>query len=99
MDSNGRILGVFWAPMFEGALMCPPKDVGPYYEAYRAFQQLIEDSQFAKDHTVLTKLKPGQCVIFNNRRMLHGRKVKIDKIWSMTSVCCFIRNVVLQLET
>lgn len=75
VDANSNILGIFWAPMFEGALLCPPEDVGPYYEAYRAFQELLEDSQFAKDHTVVKRLEPGQCIIFNNRRMLHGRKV------------------------
>lgn len=61
--------------MFEGALLCSPEDVVPYYEAYRAFQGVLEGSQFAKDHTVVKRLKPGECVVFNNRRMLHGRRV------------------------
>lgn len=74
VDSNSNILGVFWGPMFEGALLCSPEDVVPYYEAYRAFQGVLEGSQFAKDHTVVKRLKPGECVVFNNRRMLHGRR-------------------------
>lgn len=75
VDANGDILGIFWAPMFEGVLMCPAKDVAPYHEAYRMFQQLIEEGSFAKERTLRKRLKPGQCLIFNNRRLFHGREV------------------------
>lgn len=64
-----------WAPMFEGVLMCQAKEVVPYYLAYREFQRLVEEGPYAESHTVRQRLKPGQCLVFNNRRMLHGREV------------------------
>lgn len=76
VDSDGAIVAVTWAPPFEGVLTSAPNDVTPYYEAYRAFQNLIEEGSFAKEHTVRTRLRPGQCMVFNNRRLLHGRDVR-----------------------
>ena len=76
VDANGDLLAVTWSPMFEGVLTCAARDVAPYYEAYRAFQRLIEEGSFAEDHTVRCRLRAGQCLVFNNRRLLHGREVK-----------------------
>lgn len=61
--------------MFEGVLMSAPEDIDPYYRAHRAFHRLIEEGPYAEEHTLHKKLKPGQCVIFNNRRLVHGRDV------------------------
>ena len=41
-----------------------------YYEAYRVFAALINDCP----DRVEFRLRPGEMVVFNNRRMLHGRK-------------------------
>ncbi|CAM9926567.1 unnamed protein product [Choristocarpus tenellus] len=74
VSQEGDILTVTWAPQFEGTLICSPQDVGPYYEAYTAFQALLEEGTFAREHTLRMRLKPGQCLVFNNRRLLHGRE-------------------------
>jgi alpha-ketoglutarate-dependent taurine dioxygenase len=74
VNQDGEIIGVFWSPMFEGVLGVPTADMPSYYSAYDAFQEFITDSDFAKEHTVRRRLKPGDCVVFNNRRMLHGRE-------------------------
>ena len=83
VDANGDLLTVTWSPMFEGVLTCASRDVAPYYEAYRAFQSLIEEGSYAEDHTVRLRLRPGQCLVFNNRRLLHGREVRRKK----TTIC------------
>lgn len=57
--------------------MCPPKDMVAYHSAHAEFQRLVEEGAFAESHTIRQKLKPGQCLVFNNRRMLHGRDVSI----------------------
>ena len=75
LDSSGNLVKVTWDPMFEGVLMSAPEDIGPYYWAHRAFHRLIEEGPYAEEHTLRKKLKPGQCVIFNNRRLVHGRDV------------------------
>ncbi|KAG5175212.1 hypothetical protein JKP88DRAFT_265882 [Tribonema minus] len=74
VDTDGEITGVFWAPMFEGTLHVPSKDIQPYYEAYALFQAFLEVGDFAEEHTVRARMQPGQCMVFNNRRMLHGRE-------------------------
>jgi alpha-ketoglutarate-dependent taurine dioxygenase len=74
LDAEGEITGVFWAPMFEGTLHVPLQDVQPYYEAYALFQSFLEEGDFAREYTVKARMLPGQCMVFNNRRILHGRE-------------------------
>jgi len=73
VDADGELLGVTWSPMFEGALICSVNDMELYHKAHTEFLRLIEEGQFANSHTVRKRLEPGQCLVFNNRRMLHGR--------------------------
>lgn len=71
----GPLTGVFWAPPFEGPLRVPHRDVAPYYRAYAAFAQLLaEMERGARPGLIQFRLAPGECVVFNNRRMLHGRR-------------------------
>ncbi|CAM9985111.1 unnamed protein product [Discosporangium mesarthrocarpum] len=74
VTTEGDIVGVFWAPQFEGPLVCAPQDVRPYYEAHAAFHSFLEEGSFAVGHTLKKTPQVGHCVMFNNRRMLHGRK-------------------------
>ena len=79
-----EITAVHWSPPFEGPLCLPPEDVVDYYEAYADFERLLNAdldipsekdlSSYADEFTWKRKLKPGEVLIFNNRRMLHGRK-------------------------
>ena len=68
LDGRRRLVGVFWSPPFEGPLRVAPADVGPYYDAYRALDAAIADAP-----AVRRRLRPGEMLVFNNRRMLHGR--------------------------
>ena len=68
LDGRRRLVGVFWSPPFEGPLRVAPADVGPYYDAYRAL-----DAAIAGAPAVRRRLRPGEMLVFNNRRMLHGR--------------------------
>ncbi|KAF1773817.1 HAD-like domain [Phytophthora cactorum] len=51
-------------------LRVPFDDVMPYYDAYRVFHELVEGGM----HRYEFRLKQGDTVIFNQRRVLHGRK-------------------------
>lgn len=58
---------------FHSALTAPLdmeyEDVLPFYRAYRAFTEIVRRSE-----NILTlKLQPGDLLVFNNRRALHGR--------------------------
>jgi len=47
----------------------PYEDMENYYEAYRAFSNIINDPKLA----VNFKLNPGECFIVDNTRVLHAR--------------------------
>ena len=84
---NNEIITVNWAPPFEGPLVCHPSLVEPYYQAYYAFDAIInrysEDvatsptirqlQSFVKQSLWEYRMQPGEILVFNNRRMLHGR--------------------------
>ncbi|KAL7470731.1 hypothetical protein ACHAXS_010996 [Conticribra weissflogii] len=82
-----EIVAVHWSPPFEGPVVLPPGDVDRYYEAYSDFERILdlavtsedcderdELSQYANEFTWERKLSPGEVLVFNNRRMLHGRR-------------------------
>jgi len=81
-----EITAVYWSPPFEGPVCLPPGQVDRYYEAYADFERLLngdansnepmndELSQYAHEFTWDHKLSPGDMLVFNNRRMLHGRR-------------------------
>ncbi|KAF0689995.1 Aste57867_18585 [Aphanomyces stellatus] len=68
LNHRDEVVGVFWSPPFEGPLRVPAEDVGLYYEAYRAFDAIVQEN------VIQFKLEQGDLVIFNQRRMLHGRE-------------------------
>lgn len=70
LNPDKEIVAVNWSPAFEGTLSVPEEDVEPYYEAYRTFSKLLDESPLQKS----VKMQPGDLVCFNNRRVLHGRK-------------------------
>ena len=83
-----EIVAVWWSPPFEGPVYLPPEQVDCYYEAHADFERMLnralfdgisnededELSHYANDYTWERKLKPGEILVFNNRRMLHGRR-------------------------
>lgn len=80
-----EITAVHWSPPFEGPVSLPTDDVDKYYEAYADYEQLLNAdtnlsngkdddlSSYANEFTWKRKLRPGEVLVFNNRRMVHGR--------------------------
>lgn len=52
-----------------GTPVLAPAAIGPWYAAYRAFARLLDSA----DLQVVFKLSPGELLIVDNRRILHGR--------------------------
>jgi gamma-butyrobetaine dioxygenase len=74
-DGSGPVTAVFWAPPFEGPLRVPLRQVAPYYAAYRAFAALLGEVEGgARPGLLQFRLAPGEAVVFNQRRVLHGRR-------------------------
>ncbi len=71
-----------WSPPFQSVQNLPPLDdhesgekvaTTPYYKwlaAAKTFSGIVSDPA----NMFETKLQPGQCVLFDNRRILHGRR-------------------------
>lgn len=75
LGAGGALTGVTWAPQFEGPLRAPAEDAGPFFSAYGAFAALLADVEAGRAPGLLQfRLRKGDAVVFNQRRMLHGRR-------------------------
>jgi alpha-ketoglutarate-dependent taurine dioxygenase len=72
--STGVVTSVFWAPMFEGVLRVHPDDLVPYYRAYAVLADILADIENDGRMLIEYRAEPGEIAVFNNRRMLHGRR-------------------------
>jgi alpha-ketoglutarate-dependent taurine dioxygenase len=61
---------VWWSPPFQAPFPVDNADMASWYLAARQFQAEIE----RPEHTVEYRLRPGECVVFDNWRVLHGRR-------------------------
>jgi len=69
LDARGELLEVRIADFLRGPLQTAFEDVEPAYEALMILQRLLRDPAFAIRFTY----RPGDLVIFDNRRLLHAR--------------------------
>ncbi|KAJ3277243.1 hypothetical protein HK104_003519 [Borealophlyctis nickersoniae] len=60
---------VYYAPPFQGPMQVDETDVEAFYRAFQRFNDILSDPALV----YTTLLKEGDCVIFANRRTLHGR--------------------------
>eukprot|EP00164_Ancoracysta_twista_P004764 GFYU01006450.1.p1 GENE.GFYU01006450.1~~GFYU01006450.1.p1 ORF type:complete len:474 (-),score=82.65 GFYU01006450.1:257-1678(-) len=71
--ASGAVVGINWAPTFEGVLSVPISEVGAYYWAYDQFVRILE-GEVDPNIVIRLRMEPGYCMTFNNRRILHGRE-------------------------
>lgn len=71
LNASGEVTALFWSPPFDGPLHAPVADIPAYYEAYRTFDAFLARLVEARGWTF--RLRPGEVMTFNNRRILHGR--------------------------
>lgn len=69
LDDAGRVTEIRIADFLRGPLLAPYDDIEPAYEALICLQNLLKEPEFALRFTYA----PGDLVIFDNRRLLHGR--------------------------
>jgi len=71
-DLDAPVTAVFWSPPFEGPLRDPRPEIATrYYPAYRYFRDLLERPTSPLRSQV--RLEAGDLVVWNQRRVLHGR--------------------------
>jgi gamma-butyrobetaine dioxygenase len=74
VDPLGRIRGVRFNNRSMQALRLDFDNVAEYYDAYRYFADII-----ARPDLLLTfRLEPGDCLIFDNTRLLHARTAFVE---------------------
>jgi len=69
LDCNGTIVGVHYNSRSIAPLRLPAAECRVFYAAYRQFAEMLRDPAFQ----LTTRLREGDLVLFDNRRILHGR--------------------------
>ncbi len=70
LDHRGEYFEVRYSNALLAPLECDPDDVLPFYAAYQAFSRLLREPRFEYSF----RLEAGDCEVFDNRRVMHGRQ-------------------------
>jgi gamma-butyrobetaine dioxygenase len=69
LDGSGQMIGVHYSPRLDDIPLMPDDDTRRYHRARKRFGQLLEDPRYE----LRLRLEPGQLMMFDNNRVLHGR--------------------------
>lgn len=84
VDPRARIREIRFSPHTMRPLRLPPEQIVSFYAGYRAFASLVG----ARDLWLAFRLRPGDCVILDNTRILNGRTGFADTEPRQIQVCC-----------
>lgn len=71
LDDKGEFENVFWSPPFQGRH--DQSTLGEGMERWLVDAKTLHEAINHPDAMWQAKMKPGECVIFNNLRVMHGR--------------------------
>jgi len=69
LNPEGQMVGVYWEPAHEGPIEVPEHQVEDFYKAHIAFGKAVKEAPVQFEW----KMKPGDLLVFNNRRVCHAR--------------------------
>ncbi|KAI0858215.1 hypothetical protein F4860DRAFT_487095 [Xylaria cubensis] len=75
-DLGSNKIGVYWSPPFQSPVQADEltsdgmNSYKKWHKAARRIKMFLEEEDAVYEY----KMKPGECVIFDNRRVLHGRR-------------------------
>ncbi|SVC53236.1 uncharacterized protein METZ01_LOCUS306090, partial [marine metagenome] len=69
LDAKGDMLGLHYSPRLDKLPLLEEQILQNYHHARNILAQLLLDPTFQ----ITLRLKPGQCILFDNCRVLHGR--------------------------
>ncbi len=69
LDADGNYFEIRYSTALLAPLDIDPELVVPFYRAYQNFSRILRDPRFEFKF----RLQPGDCEVFDNRRVLHGR--------------------------
>ncbi|KAM5344881.1 hypothetical protein ACJ41O_010743 [Fusarium nematophilum] len=67
---DGNLAAVYWSPPFQDRFQVANVDARAWLQPAQLFDGLIND----QDAMFEMKMAPGECVLFDNLRVMHGRK-------------------------
>jgi gamma-butyrobetaine dioxygenase len=70
LDHRGHYFEVRYSNALMAPLECNEEKVLPFYAAYQHFSRLLRDPKFEFSF----RLEAGDCEVFDNRRVMHGRQ-------------------------
>lgn len=70
LDRAGKVSEIRWNAHIAATFDMPADIMPAYYRAYRAFMAMTRDPAYQ----LTFKLKAGEMIVFDNRRVLHGRE-------------------------
>ena len=69
LDRDGVVVGIRYCECTQAPLDLPEEQVIPFYDALRKLTELVERNSLIHKF----RLYPGETVVFDNQRILHGR--------------------------
>ena len=69
LDAKGNILGLHYSPRLDKLPLLEEQILQNYHHARNILAQLLVEPTFQ----ITLRLEPGQCILFDNCRVLHGR--------------------------
>lgn len=69
LTGKGAMMGVFYSPRLDDMPLMSDADTRAYHRARRRFGSLLADPRYELQF----RLEPGQLMMFDNNRVLHGR--------------------------
>ena len=69
VDGNGEMIGVHYSPRLDDLPLLSDADTRRYHGARKRLGTLLQDPRYE----LRFKLDPGQLMMFDNNRVLHGR--------------------------
>ena len=69
LTGQGAMMGVFYSPRLDDIALMSEDDTRVYHSARKRFGMLLADPRFE----LRLRLEPGQLMMFDNNRVLHGR--------------------------
>ena len=91
VDEDNELVSVNFSPQFEGPLETLPENVKPFYEAYVNWHKFLSNPKYIIEH----KLEEGDTVVFNNRRILHGRNGFSQQERRLLMVITLLKNTII----
>ncbi|QPC79288.1 hypothetical protein HYE68_010040 [Fusarium pseudograminearum] len=69
LGPNGDLAGVNWSPPFQDQFSSAAVDAREWLEPAKLFDRMINNPDVMYE----MKMEPGECVLFDNTRIMHGR--------------------------